>query len=238
MRSGEEVRADGAGEVGASAAGAQVAASEAADGAAVAGEAPQGLLTRRAVLTGAAGIAVLLALGASTRAFASEDFLRPPGGQDFERFFGACIRCDRCRSACDREAITVCTTSDGIANMRVPKLSFRRGFCDLCNGEYKCIAACPTGALVSFDKARDKMGVAVIDSGECLTYNISGRCDARCIDVCDVDALWLDEGGRLQIDQDKCYGCGACEYVCPSNAYGSYSGTGLRGINVWPEAEA
>lgn len=190
-------------------------------------------LTRRSLIGGSIGAVALLALGGGAKAFASDgDFLRPPGGQDYERMLGACIRCDRCRSACDREAISVCTVSDGILNARLPRMNYEFGYCDMCGGAYRCIAACPTGALTAFDADADKIGVAVIDESECLTYILSGKCDARCIDACSWDALSLDDAGRLQIDQSKCNGCGACQHVCPSNAYGSYSGSGRRGINV------
>lgn len=190
-------------------------------------------MTRRELVGGCAGAVALLALGGGAKAFASEgDILRPPGGQDLERLIGACIRCDRCRSACDREAITVCTVSDGILNARLPKMSFQFGYCDMCDGAYRCINACPTGALGSFDAEADKIGVAQIDTEECLTYILSGTCDARCVNACEWEALWLDDSGRLQIDEEKCNGCGACQYVCPSNAYGTYSGSGHKGINV------
>lgn len=190
-------------------------------------------LSRRSLIGGSVGVAALLALGAGARAFASDgDFLRPPGGQDYEHLLGACIRCDRCRSACDREAISVCTVSDGILNVRLPRMSFNFGHCDMCGGDYKCIAACPTGALTVFDADVDKIGVAEIDESECLTYILSGKCDTRCIDACEWEALWMDDDGRLQIDESKCNGCGACQHVCPSSAYGTYSGSGQRGINV------
>ncbi|WP_338129589.1 hypothetical protein, partial [Parvibacter caecicola] len=63
---------------------------------------PQGPgLSRRSLIGGAAMAAGLLAFGGATAAFGGEtDRLRPPGGQDADRFWGACIRCDRCRAAC------------------------------------------------------------------------------------------------------------------------------------------
>lgn len=190
-------------------------------------------MTRRQVVGGAVGIAALLAVGGATKAFAYDgDFLRPPGGQDYDAFLGACIRCDRCRSACPRGAISVCLVNDGLLNARLPKMDFRQGACDMCDGAYKCVAACPTLALGSFDSERDKIGIAVIDQDECLTYNLSGLCDARCVDACAWGALSLDADGQLQVDESRCNGCGACEYVCPSAAYGFYSGSGRRGINV------
>lgn len=197
------------------------------------------LLSRRTLLTGAVGIATLLAVGGGAKAFASDGtFLRPPGGQDYEHFAGACIKCDRCRSACDRGAIAVCSVEDGILNARMPKMNYRFGACDMCDGAYRCIAACPTGALVPFDSERDRIGLAVIDTDECLTYNSSGHCDARCIDACAWEALSLGGDGKLRIDESRCNGCGACEYVCPSSAYGSYSQSGRRGINVEVRREA
>ena len=36
----------------------------------------------------------------------------------------------------------------------------------------------------------------------------------------------------IHIDQEKCNGCGICEYRCPSNTYRSFSGGTRRGINV------
>lgn len=190
-------------------------------------------LTRRSLIGGAAGIAALFALGGGAKAFASDgDFLRPPGAQDYEHFLGSCIRCDCCRSVCDREAISVCTVSDGILNVRLPRMNYKFGYCDMCGGEYRCINVCPVGALRPFDADKDKIGVAVVDKEECLTYILSGKCDARCINACEWEALSLDDAGRLQIDQSKCNGCGACQYICPSNAYGTYSGSGRRGINV------
>ena len=193
------------------------------------------LISRRSVVVGSAGIAACFVLGGVGKAFAAnEDFLRPPGGQDYQRFLSACLRCDRCRSACERNAISVCTEADGLVNMRLPKLNFDFGYCDLCEGSFKCIEACPTGALRPFDSLTEKIGIAVIEKDECLTYRVSGQCDARCVGVCPVEALFLDDEGRLRIEEEACYGCGICEYVCPSNSYGTYSGTNLRGINIQP----
>lgn len=192
------------------------------------------MLTRRAVLEGAAAVAVTAAVGGVSVAFAGEgDLLRPPGAQDEGSLLGACVRCDRCRSACPRDAIDVATVEDGLVNARTPKMNFRKGYCDACDGAYRCRAACPTGAIGAFDPDAQAIGKAVIDADECLTYGISATCDARCVDACPVDALSVDaRTGRLQIDERLCWGCGICELVCPSDAYGVYSGSGRRGINV------
>lgn len=45
----------------------------------------------------------------------------------------------------------------------------------------------------------------------------SEGCD-RCIAVCLEKAIGRDEDGKLQIDRDRCDGCGDCAYVCPPQA--------------------
>ncbi len=120
----------------------------------------------------------------------------------------------------------------GIIGARLPIMDFREGYCDMCDGAFRCIAACPTGALTDFDPYVDKIGMAVVDEAECQLYGISGTCNAPCIDACEWDALSLDENGRLVVDEKRCNGCGACEYVCPTSAYRNYDASNKRGINV------
>ena len=104
--------------------------------------------------------------------------------------------------------------------------------CDMCDGEFRCVRACPTGALMSFDPFADKIGVAVVDVEECQLYGVSATCNAPCVDACEYKALSIDENGRLVVDESRCNGCGACEFVCPTSAYRTYSGSGKRGINI------
>lgn len=90
-------------------------------------------LSRRSLIGGAAMAAGLLAFGGATAAFGGEtDRLRPPGGQDDDRFWGACIRCDRCRAACPLAAIGVEGLTPGIIGARLPIMDFREGYCDMC----------------------------------------------------------------------------------------------------------
>lgn len=208
-------------------------------------------ISRREVVTGGVAVAALLALGGTGVALAGErQLLRPPGGQDEGRLWGACIKCDRCRSACPHGAIDVAHLEDGIVNARTPKMNFRKGFCDFClpDGAHVaegagavqldplCVRACPTGALVfGFDcmPGGDKIGVARVDVSECLLYRSgSGRCSKQCVEACAFGALSLGEDGRLMVDEERCNGCGACEWSCPSSSYASYTGSGRRGINV------
>lgn len=192
-------------------------------------------ITRRTLLEGGAGIVLLAALGGGARALAGDaELLRPPGGQDDARFFGNCIRCNRCVGACPTRAIGYATVEDGVLNVRQPVMRFRIGWCDMCGGDPRCIAACPTGALAPFDPEADKIGVAVVDEGECELFGVSGHCSAPCVDACEWDALRIDEQGRLVVDEERCNGCGACENVCVSGSYGGYAASGKRGVNIKP----
>jgi ferredoxin-type protein NapG len=188
-------------------------------------------ITRRQLIGGVAGAAALVAIGGATKAFAGdEELVRPPGGQDAARFLGNCIRCDRCRSVCPLDAITV-ANNDGLLNARTPKMTFRKGYCNFCGGELLCVKACPTQALTSFDPDIDWIGPAVVDAEECIAFAKAGGCD-RCVGACPYDAISLNEKKQPVVDLAKCNGCGYCEYICPSHKFRTYSGSAKRGINI------
>lgn len=191
------------------------------------------ILGRRSFLYGTAMTFALVAVGGIAQAFGDETLqLRPPGGQDSDRFLGACIRCDRCRAACPLNAIGVEELVPRVFSARLPVMNFREGYCDTCDGEFHCIKACPTGALTPFDPYKDKIGMAIVDKNECQLYGASGSCNAPCVDACTFDALSLDNNNRLVVDELLCNGCGACEYKCPTSAYRNYEASQKRGINV------
>jgi ferredoxin-type protein NapG len=188
-------------------------------------------ITRRSLVGGAAGAAALVAIGGASKVFAGdEDLIRPPGGQDEARFIGNCIRCDRCRSACPLDVITV-ANNDGFINTRTPKMTFRKGYCNFCGGSLLCIKACPTGALVDFDPDTEWIGPAIVDPDECIAFSKAGGCD-RCVPACPYDAVSLNERKQPVVDLTKCNGCGYCEYICPSHKFRTYSGSTKRGINI------
>ena len=159
------------------------------------------VVSRRSLLAGAAGAAMLLGLGGGARyawAVSEHELLRPPGGQDAERLTSLCIHCDRCRQACPMGAIESCSIEDGLLNVRTPKVNFRQsavqrtlgtneyheattGYCNFCDPDgtgcatKKCIAACPTGALAAFDETCESIGKAVIDPVFCINYPQMGQ---------------------------------------------------------------
>jgi ferredoxin-type protein NapG len=186
-------------------------------------------ISRRDLVKGGVGAAALLAVGGTAKyAFGSTPLLRPPGGQDEDRFIGNCIKCDRCRSACPLSAIGVANLNDGLLNARTPKMNYRTGSCDFCN---LCIENCPTGALVAFNPEKEWIGPAVIDPDECIAFAKRGGCRI-CVDQCPFDAITLDDSSRPVVNLEKCNGCGLCENICPSHSYRAYSGSSSRGINI------
>ncbi|MCI8367649.1 MAG: 4Fe-4S binding protein [Eggerthellaceae bacterium] len=185
-------------------------------------------MKRRTFLYGVGGAASLLVFGGAVKFLDGDGAqgLRPPGGQDEDRFRSLCLRCDKCRTVCPEDCVSVSSIEDGILNARLPILDFHQGKCTFCN---ECIEACPTGALEAFDPAVDKIGVAMIDPERCIAY-INNSCD-RC-DVCPYDAISFDAMKRPSVDEDACNGCGACTLACTANVFLSFDGDRRRAIEV------
>lgn len=222
-------------------------------------------VTRRGFIAGACGVAGLAALGGAGVAFAADpSLIRPPGGQDVVRLASLCIRCDRCRQACPREAIQSTGIEGGIAGLRTPSMAFdakiarsyRRpdeyeqsgvlanpyeamlnasGF-GFCDFCMKCVDACPTGALADFDPRAQRLGVARINERSCLAFENAGGC-TKCVEYCPFGAISLDADRRPVVDESACNGCGICENVCPSSTYRSFSEGSRRGINIEASGE-
>jgi len=201
----------------------------------------EGVLSRRSFLVGGASAVALLAFGGATIWLGKGNgLLRPPGAADDSLLYGRCIRCERCTMVCPLHAVKSAKVEQGILNVRTPTMDFRAGYCDFCSGHPKCAESCPTECFTSFDPNKDKLGMAVVDTTECLLYSGSSECSKRCIDACNYGALYLDANNLLRVDDEKCNGCGACEFFCPSASYLGFRGSQNRGINIefWEGATA
>lgn len=186
-------------------------------------------VTRRQVVAGAVGAAALLALGAGVRgAKGSGELIRPPGSVGEDEFLARCIRCDRCRSVCHLNVISVAGFSDGLIHVRTPFLDFHLGHCDFCQD---CARVCPTHAIEMFDPKTVKVGVAELTE-RCIALR-TGAC-RLCYDECEYKAITLDARNRPVIHADKCNGCGLCVKVCPANVLQSFKDGSQRGVVIHP----
>lgn len=133
----------------------------------------------------------------------------PPGALPGPDFQAACLRCGRCASICDQQAIEI-----GVDGR--PYLNGLNGWCDFC---MCCGEECPSGALVPVDPETAKIGTAVIDRDRCLAWNQFNAC-RWCVVTCDnlQQAIWIDDERRPHVDADLCNGCGACTHICPQSA--------------------
>ena len=151
--------------------------------------------------------------------------LRPPGALVERDFAAACIKCGQCVQACPYDTLHLARAEDG-APIGTPYFVPREVPCYMCT-DFPCIPACPTGALDRDfkDITRARMGLAVIDTESCLSWQ-GLRCEV-CYRVCPVkgDAITVQNHPRQTskhamfvpiVHSQACTGCGMCEEACPT----------------------
>jgi ferredoxin-type protein NapG len=191
-------------------------------------------ISRRTFLKNTGVVCVgFFGLGGAGKLIKGEKLLRPPGGQDEADFLSRCLKCDRCRSICPTSVIGLGHISDGILEARTPVMNFHLGYCDYCN---KCVEVCPTQALKPFEIQSVEIGTAVVKRDICIAWD-RGGCTV-CADECPYDAITLDANNHPVVDQDRCNGCGICEYKCPALVLRAYIGGKVRGIVVTPQSQS
>jgi len=140
------------------------------------------------------------------------NYLRPPGAIEESEFLSLCTRCDECIKVCPAKAIK---RYEGFTDVAIgtPVITPRENPCVLCNG-LLCIAACKDGALKPVDTAANvKMGIARINKLQCFAWDDQDcqLCYIKC--PLQGEALY-QEDGKPVINEEKCVGCGICEYAC------------------------
>ena len=154
--------------------------------------------------------------------------IRPPGAQS-EAFLSQCIRCGECLKVCPTSGLQPALWESGLDGFWTPTLVPRLGYCD-----YSCHACgqvCPTGALPNLsleDKRKQVIGKAQIDRDICLPWAKNTPCIV-CEEMCplapkavELDTFYItDEAGQMvmlprpHVLEDRCIGCGICEFKCP-----------------------
>lgn len=186
----------------------------------------------------------MIGLGGVAKVISAEQLLRPPGGQDEAQFISRCLKCDRCMSICPTNVIGTARVENGLVNARTPVMKFHLGDCTFCG---KCTEVCPTKALEPYATTEADfgdetvlvpdiaIGIAEVREDRCIAWN-RGMC-AVCEKACPYGAIQRDKNGHPVVDEDKCNGCGICEYVCPALTARSYMGGTVRGIEIVPLTE-
>ena len=174
------------------------------------------------------GVAVLgVALFRSSRA-ARTPLIRPPGARE-NSLEARCIRCGLCVRACPTGAIQFALLEGGLESLWTPVLVPRLGYCDYsCNA---CGQVCPVEAIPPLgleEKRRAVLGRAYVDRNRCIPWADHRPCIV-CEEMCPVPekAIVLEEvtvtdaAGqpvtvqRPRVVEERCIGCGICEYKCP-----------------------
>ena len=141
--------------------------------------------------------------------------LRPPGALPEEDFEKACSKCGLCVQACPVKCIAI--DSEAKIGGGFPYIVPTLAPCVVCD-ELACMKACPSGALKLVDKAKIRMGLAVLDAGACLRSH--GEDCRLCVEACPVgdSAIVISQtSGRVLVKTNGCVGCGSCEHACPTD---------------------
>jgi polyferredoxin len=172
----------------------------------------------------------LLRISPLKKAGAAEPrLIRPPGSLDEKAFLKRCIKCGECMKVCITNGLQPSLLEADLEGIWSPVLVPRIGYC-----EYRCTLCgqvCPTGAIKKLsleEKAKVRIGLAMIDKGRCLPFAHSTPCIV-CEEVCPTPrkAIWFEEVRVLNragktvtvkqphVDLELCIGCGICETKCP-----------------------
>jgi polyferredoxin len=187
---------------------------------------------RRVIVSALSGIAAVPLVRITPLGIANAKnpiLLRPPGSLEEKEFLQRCVKCGECMKVCITNGLQPTLLEAGLEGIWSPTLVPRIGYC-----EYRCTLCgqvCPTGAIKRLqmaEKAKVKIGLAMIDKGRCLPW-AHGRPCIVCEEVCPTPtkAIWLEEVGardrqgkmvmvkQPHVDLELCIGCGICEAKCP-----------------------
>ena len=146
----------------------------------------------------------------------------PPGSLSAAHMAQHCTACQLCVTTCPNDVLR---PSSNLSTFMQPTSSFERGFCrPEC---VKCSEVCPTGAIRPITRAEKtsiQAGHAVWIKKNCVPLTDEREC-GNCARHCPVGAITMvpiDENDENSlhvpaVNEARCIGCGACEYVCPAS---------------------
>ncbi len=147
----------------------------------------------------------------------------PPGAISADNMNRRCTACQLCVSECPNDVLR---PSTDLMTMMQPMMSYEKGYCrPECN---RCSSVCPAGAIKPItlaDKSSIQIGHAVWVKKNCVAVADGVEC-GNCARHCPTGAIQMvhpngDESLPLipAVNEARCIGCGACEYICPSRPY-------------------
>lgn len=159
--------------------------------------------------------------------------LTPPGSKGEKHFYDKCTACQLCVANCPNNVLH---PSTDLGHLMQPKMDFDKGFCrPECT---TCSQVCPAGAILPItpeEKTTVHIGHAIVDYDLCLAYNDGVNCGS-CAAHCPAGAISMvrknpDDPGSPRIPsviEDRCIGCGKCEFLCPSRPFSAIHVEGLK----------
>lgn len=146
--------------------------------------------------------------------------LVPAGSGSYRNLTTRCTGCQLCVANCPNGVLR---PASSLRHLMQPEMGFDKGFCrPECT---RCSEVCPTGAIQRVspaEKSSIQIGHAVWEKSICLSSSEGTKC-GNCARHCPNGAIEMIEidgpnGEKVEvpsIDDGRCIGCGACEYVCP-----------------------
>ncbi|MBQ9473693.1 MAG: 4Fe-4S binding protein [Bacteroidales bacterium] len=137
--------------------------------------------------------------------------LKPYGAVSLRHFEKHCTACQLCVSHCPNGVLR---PSAELQSLMQPEMSYEKGYC-----RPECVACsevCPTGAIKRItpeEKSTISIGHAVVLRDNCLAALGEAAC-GNCARHCPAEAITMQQQGPV-VDESRCIGCGACEYLCP-----------------------
>ena len=150
--------------------------------------------------------------------------LTPPGSLSASNMQTRCTGCQLCISECPNQVLR---PSDDLLHLMMPTMSYERGYCrPECN---RCSEVCPAGAIKPIrkeDKASTQIGHAVWIKKNCIPLtdgvscgNCARHCPAGAIEMVPSDPEDESSPEIPVVNEARCIGCGACEYLCPARPF-------------------
>ena len=150
--------------------------------------------------------------------------LTPPGSLSAQNMALRCTGCQLCISECPNGVLR---PSSDLMHLMQPVMSYERGYCrPECN---RCSEVCPAGAIKPITpevKASTQIGHAVWIKKNCIPLTDGVEC-GNCARHCPTGAIEMvpsnpddDESPYVPaVNETRCIGCGACEYLCPARPF-------------------